>query len=143
MMRTNRDIASWIWSEVEQGRLRQGWGSHPDRGLEILRDRRERGEPFDVDDDLAWDNRRMLTDEPDGIQIGDLILTPHLPGEWRWSVVRVVGPYRYEIHEERRDYGHLLPVSVVQAGIDPHADPFVQDTEGRRSLPSTPHADVR
>ena len=34
MMRTNRDIADWVWSEVEQGRLRQGWGSHPDRDLD-------------------------------------------------------------------------------------------------------------
>jgi hypothetical protein len=128
MMRTNRDLAAWIWSEVEAGRLRQGWGSHPDRDLAVLRDRRERGDPFDEDDELTWDNRRMLTDEPDGIQIGDLILTPHLPREWRWSVVRVVGPYRYEIDPERRDYGHVLPITVVAADIDPTSDPFIRDS---------------
>jgi len=42
--------------------------------------------------------------------------------------VRVVGPYRYEIHEERRDYGHLLPVKVVMADIDLHSHPFAQES---------------
>lgn len=42
MMRTNRDLAAWLWSEVEAGRLRQGWGSYPQRDLNILRARRER-----------------------------------------------------------------------------------------------------
>lgn len=117
MMRTNRYIAEWVWSEVQAGRLRQGWGSQPKQELNLLRHRREQGEPMDPDDDLAWPNRRMLSDEPDGIQIGDLVLTPHLPREWRWSVLRVVGPYRFEISPERGDYGHILPVEVIRADL--------------------------
>lgn len=29
MMRTDRNNAEWLWSEVECGRLRQGWGAEP------------------------------------------------------------------------------------------------------------------
>jgi len=126
MMRTHRDIASWLWTEVLAGRLRQGWGSHPDRNLELLRAKRDRGEPFDDGDELAWDNRRMLPDEPDGMQVGDLVLTPHLPREWRWSVLRITGRYRYSVHEELHDYGHILPVSIVESDISPD-DVFVTD----------------
>lgn len=117
MMRTNRSIADWLWGEVEGGRLRQGWGYQPKQELNLLRDRRERGEPMDRDDDWAWPNRRMLPDEPDGMQIGDLVLTPHLPKEWRWSVLRISGPYRYEIPPDRQDYGHILPAEILVAEL--------------------------
>jgi hypothetical protein len=134
MMRTNRDIAAWIWSEVETGRLRQGWGYEPKQELTLLRDRRERGEPFDTDDENAWPNRRMLADEPDGMQAGDLVLLPHLPREWRWSVARITGPYRYEIHVERNDYGHILPVEVVEADLGD--DDLTQELRGMRTYPA-------
>jgi len=117
MMRTDRRYAGWLWSEVESGRLRQGWGYQLKQELPLLRHRRERGEPMDRDDDWAWPNRRMLSDEPDGMQIGDLVLLPHLPREWRWSVVRISGPYRYQIDPERSDYGHILPVEIVIADL--------------------------
>ena len=134
MMRTNRHIADWLWSEVEAGRLRQGWGYQPKQELTLLRDRRERGEPMDRDDDWAWPNRRMLPDEPDGMQIRDLVLVPHLPREWRWSVLRVTGPYRYEIDDVRRDYGHILPVEILAADL---GDGDVsQEVRSMRSYPA-------
>lgn len=117
MMRTDRTNAGWLWGELEAGRLRQGWGYQPKQELTLLRHRRERGEPMDIDDDNAWPNRRMLTDELDGMQIGDLVLLPHLPREWRWSVARIVGAYRYEIDPRRGDYGHILPVEIVAADL--------------------------
>lgn len=117
MMRTNRSIAAWLWSEVEAGRLRQGWGYQPKQELTLLRHRRERGEPMDRDDDWAWPNRRMLADEPDGMQHGDLVLLPHLAREWRWAVVRIIGVYRFEIADDYHDYGHILPVEVLMADL--------------------------
>ncbi|MGI8999108.1 MAG: hypothetical protein ACR2GO_05310 [Candidatus Limnocylindria bacterium] len=113
MMRTDRNNAEWLWSEVQAGGLRQGWGYAPAQELTLLRNRRERGEPMTRDDDWAWPNRRMLSDEPDGMQIGDLVLLPHLPREWRWSVVRLTGPYRFEISSQHNDYGHILPAEVM------------------------------
>ena len=116
MMRTDRTSAGWLWSEVLAGRLRQGWGYHPGQDLVLLRDRRERGEPMSRDDDWAWRNRRMLADEPDGMQIGDLVFAPHLPQPWHWSILRVIGPYRYQIDSDRGDFGHILPVEVLMPG---------------------------
>jgi hypothetical protein len=116
MMRTDRTNAGWLWSEVLAGRLRQGWGYSLDQDLLLLRARRERGEPMSRDDDWAWPNRRMLADEPDGMQIGDLVFAPHLPQPWHWSILRVTGPYRYHIDADHGDFGHILPVEVLTPG---------------------------
>jgi hypothetical protein len=134
MMRTDRSRAGWLWSEVRAGRLRQGWGYQPKQDLVLLRDRRERGEPMDRDDDWAWPNRRMLADEPDGMQIGDLVLLPHLPSEWRWSVVRITGSYRYSIDPEVGDLGHILPVEVVAADLGD--DQLTDEVRSMRTYPA-------
>ena len=89
---------------------------------------------MDIDGDNAWPNRRMLADEPDGMQVGDLVLLPHLPREWRWSVARIVGPYRYEIDPERGDYGHILPAQVVAA--DMGDDDLTPDPRWMRAYPA-------
>ncbi len=117
MMRTNRDLAAWLWSEVKADRLRQGWGYQPKQELTLLRHRREQGEGLDIDDENAWPNRRMVSDEPGGMQIGDLILTPHLPREWHWSIVCITGPYRYKIDAAHGNYGHILPVEILAADL--------------------------
>jgi len=117
MMRTDRTNARWLWAELQAGRLRQGWGYQPSQELTLLRDRRQRGEPMSRDDDWAWPNRRMLADEPDGMQAGDLVLLPHLPREWRWSVARISGPYRFEVDPVKKDFGHILPAEIVAAGL--------------------------
>jgi hypothetical protein len=134
MMRTDRSRAGWLWSEVLAGRLRQGWGYQPKQDLVLLRDRRERGEPMDRDDDWAWPNRRMLSDEPDGMQIGDLVLLPHLPRDWRWSVVRITGAYRYAIDPEVGDLGHTLPVEVVAADLGD--DQMTDEVRSMRTYPA-------
>ena len=121
MMRTDRTNTGWLWGEVMSGRLRQGWGYQAKQELTLLRHRREHGEPMDRDDDWAWPNRRMLSDEPDGMQIGDLVFTPHLPRPWHWSILRITGAYRYEIALQHRDFGHILPVEVLVSDL-PDAD---------------------
>jgi hypothetical protein len=110
-------MTAWLWAEVQAGRLRQGWGYQAKQELNLLRHRRERGDAFDRDDDWAWPNRRMLSDEPDGMQLGDLVLLPHLPVEWHSAIVRIAGPYRYEIDRVHGDYGHILPVEVLRADL--------------------------
>jgi hypothetical protein len=44
------------------------------------------------------------------MQVGDLVFLPHLPREWRWSIVGITGPYRFEIATKYNDYGHIRPV---------------------------------
>ena len=47
------------------------------------------------------------------MQAGDLVLLPHLPGEWRWSVVRIEGPYAFQVDPVKKDFGHILPAEIV------------------------------
>ncbi|MDQ3688430.1 MAG: hypothetical protein M3406_00045, partial [Chloroflexota bacterium] len=105
---------------VERGQGRTpspGLGYQPKQELTLLRHRREQGEGLDIDDENAWPNLRMVSDEPGGMQIGDLILTPHLPREWHWSIVCITGPYRYKIDAAHGNYGHILPVEILAADL--------------------------
>ena len=127
-MRTSADHASYIWSEAQLGRLRQGWGWEAEQDLRdvmalVAADR-------DISDiqRMALGARRMLDTEPDGIGEGDLIVAPNLPAHGRFSVLRVAGSYRFELPTppDHQDFGHVIPVELVLADVD-HHDPCVSD----------------
>lgn len=65
----------------------------------------------------------MPSSELNSIQIGDLIVVPHMPEEGRWSLVKVVGPYEYGSSEGWHDYRHILPVELLTG----HAGLVVND----------------
>lgn len=122
VMRTDRGNRSALWAELAQGRLRQGWGWADDQDLRKLQAVARSGEVWTDSQRAATRNRRMLSSEPNSIQIGDVIVVPHLPAEDRWSLVRVVGPYEYGSADGWADYRHVLPVALLSgpAGIDPN-----------------------
>jgi hypothetical protein len=64
----------------------------------------------------------MLSSEPNSIQLGDIVIVPHMPVEGRWSVARVVGPYEFGSPDGWTDYRHILPVALLSshAGVDPN-----------------------
>ncbi len=72
-------------------------------------------------------NRRLLPTEPGSMQVGDIVVLPHLPRHGVWSIVRVIGGYRYEVSNEpnawdgKPDNGHIRDVEVLtdERGIDP------------------------
>ncbi len=110
----HRDARDFLWNEVKAGRLRQGWGYRDDQHLEAIAARKKKGKSISEEQQDTWrGNRRMLGSEPDSIQVGDVILVPHLPKDRHWSLVRVVGPYRFEIPAKPKDYGHILPVELL------------------------------
>jgi hypothetical protein len=114
VMRTDRDQKEFLWHELKNGRLRQGWGYDATQDLGVILDAVQAGKPLTPDQTKCRrGNRRMLSSEPDGIQPDDIIVVPHLPEVGMWSIVRVVGPYRYEISESQGDYGHILPVELL------------------------------
>jgi hypothetical protein len=119
VMRTDRGNRPVLWAELTAGRLRQGWGWADDQDLRELRRVALSGGTWTETQRAARRNRRMLSSEENGIQIGDLIVIPHMPAENRISVVRVVGPYEYGSGEGWSDYRHILPVELVtgEAGI--------------------------
>ena len=115
--RTERTRACLLTEELKAGRLRQGWGSEPEQDLRIISAAREQGLPLSKKQKECWQgNRRLLPTEPDGVQPRDYIITPNLPREGVWSIVKVTGGYSYEILHippEVRDFGHILKVELI------------------------------
>lgn len=112
-MRTDRNRRDDLWSEIRAGRLRQGWGWDAEQDLQLVAEVARGDGTLSEAQRAAWGNRRMLTSEPDGIHVGDIILVMHMPAERRFSVVRVTGPYQYDGGQVFGDYGHILPVELL------------------------------
>lgn len=129
VVRTDKSIKPFILRELEQGRLRQGWGWKPNQDLRKLRTKVSVGKTLTEEDATVWRNRRLLDTEPDGVKPGDSIILPNLPEQGLWVVVRVKGPYSFSISTQTShlgpDYGHIVPVDPVRdrngqiAVIDP------------------------
>jgi predicted Mrr-cat superfamily restriction endonuclease len=130
-MRTDQSRRSFIWAELQAGRLRQGWGLEPEDDLEILQRLRRSGATFSAWQREIWrGNRRLLPTEPGAMQAGDLVVLPHLPRRGLWSIARVTGGYRYRVSpvpnawDGRHDYGHIRAVELLtdERAIDPERD---------------------
>lgn len=101
--RINKNKIDFFRSELEQGRLRQGWG---------------------------WDEKQCLTDLKmdsgakrnlpifNKVKKGDILLIPRLP---TWNEVAVVEAiedfdkgYKYEIDPSLNDFGHIFPAKLIK-----------------------------
>lgn len=112
-LRIDRSQRSFFVNEMENGHLRQGWSYRPNQNLRVIQAARKANESLDTDQQGTWRRvRRMLSDESDGIQVGDVIVVPHLHKYGTWSLIRVTGPYAFEI-PECGDYGHILPAKYA------------------------------
>jgi hypothetical protein len=80
-MRTSPWERPYIWAEARAGRLRQGWGSAAEQNLEVIAAVVRRHGELSEEQQMAWPSRRMLSTEPDGMRLGDLIQSPNIP-EW-------------------------------------------------------------
>lgn len=127
-LRTDQSRRSFIWSELQAGRLRQGWGYRPDMDLEHLAEIRRRGGTLTGHQQDAWrGNRRLLPSQPDSMHVGDIVVFLHVPRYGVWSIARVTGGYRYEISAQGNavdgtpDYGHIRDVELLtdERGIEP------------------------
>lgn len=113
VVRTDRKARELILRELEQGRLRQGWGWLPEQDLTKLADKAYRASSMTSAEASAWRNRRLLPSQPNGVQPGDIIVLPNLPEQGKWVLARVTGGYRYEI-SEHGDYGHIVAVEPIR-----------------------------
>ena len=119
VIRTDKGTTDWIWGELQEGRLRQGWGYRDDQDLHLIAAAVAARQPLNKDQQDTWrGNRRLLETEPDGVRPGDLVLLPHLPRRGTWSLARVAGQYRWEGPSHPNawampDFGHVLPVELV------------------------------
>lgn len=116
VVRTDKRRREFILHELEQGRLRQGWGWRAEHDLRTLREKVRPGVVLGEEEAAVWRNRRLLDTEPDGLQRGDIVILPNITEQGRWVLARVDGPYRFELPAiPRPDFGHIVPVSPVRA----------------------------
>jgi hypothetical protein len=137
-MRTDPNARDRLWSEIQAGCLRQGWGWAPEMDLELIADLVAEGKPLTDWQQQAWSNRRMLTSRDDAIHVNDIVLVPHMPEQRRFSLVEVTEPYRFDGGAAFGDYGHILPVRLLTSvsGIgysDDRLLPKLQTSLGNRS----------
>jgi len=101
--RINKNKIDFFRSELEQGRLRQGWGWDPKQCLNNLEM-----------DSGAKRNLPIFNK----VKKGDILLIPRLP---TWNEVAVVEAtedfdkgYKYEIDQNLGDYGHIFPARQIK-----------------------------
>lgn len=112
-MRTDRKHKKFIYSELKNGRIRQGWGYDPSQDLRALRTKVQGGTELSPRERSAWrGNRRLLADEQGGINAGDIIILPNLPDEGRWILVEITdNAYEFSI-SETGDHGHIRHAQI-------------------------------
>lgn len=115
-VRTDQNRRGDLWAELQAGRLRQGWGWDPEMDLEVIAERVAAREPLTEWQRQAWENRRLLTSQHDGVQVGDLVVVLHMPEHRRFSLARVTAPYQFDGGQAFGDYGHILPVRLLSGG---------------------------
>ena len=138
VMRTSPGRRPFIWAEAQRGRLRQGWGWDDAQNLEVIAEAVRLGRELDEEQRLAWRSRRMRAVEPDGVQLGDLIVAPNLP-EWGFlSVFRVTGRYSWDPVDMGIEdkFGHLLPVGLLAERVDRRAPAVSEALRAMTRLPS-------
>ncbi|WP_437334449.1 restriction endonuclease [Sorangium sp. So ce394] len=117
VIRTDRTRRDFILRELEQGRLRQGWGWKREHDLRLLA-RQVRSRKLSDEEARVWRNRRLLDTEPDGLKKGDVIVIPNLPEQGRWVLARVTGGYDFSPVRVQEgagpDYGHIVAVSPIR-----------------------------
>jgi len=92
--------------------------------LRVIQARLDRGIALTDAEAQAWRARRMLTDRDDAIHVDALGVA--VPEQWRLAIVRVTGPYSFDVDPGMADSGHLLPAELLEGPIDRH-DPRVSD----------------
>lgn len=130
-MRTDRNEIEFIFKELKQGKLRQGWGWRKDLNLNVIRATLAKGKKLNEDQKDVWRRqRRMHPEEDDGIKKEDYIILPNLPEIGRWSIAKVSGGYFYEMHtftrkqRKQENYGHILEVEFLNPNspINPNSE---------------------
>ena len=111
---TDEENAGWLYTELTEGRLRQGWGA-PGFALETADGRRVEKTQWEAAYKAHWEEdpslRRfaILTRMLD-MEAGDVVVVPKMP-EWnQFTIARVSGPYWFKADQEREDFGHIVPV---------------------------------
>ena len=103
----DRATQSYFRSELEQGRLRQGWGYGEKLDLRKIKAKVDKSKPLDEDEQGTWDHcQSMLV----YIKPDDLVVVKNVPSSDKFTITKVGGSYDFRMDEDAGDFGHLLPV---------------------------------
>lgn len=84
------DSQNYFVKELDNNRLRQGWGYEPGLDLRILQGKVSTGTAFTPEEETAWSRCvPMLRD----INRDDLIAVKNIPTSEYFTIIRVVGDY--------------------------------------------------
>ena len=113
----------WIWNiakdhqpffadELKAGRLRQGWGYDDHLDLRLINKKNEQKQRLDDMESEAWNRLNVMIGEW-GIKLGDVILVKNIPtGGW-YTLVEVIGGYKYDRNTQNGDFGHFIAVKPL------------------------------
>ena len=91
----------FFFKELEQGRLRQGWGYAENQKLP------------DTKDSDARKNFSMYNN----VKKGDILLIPRLPDWGSVAIAEAIEDwnegYKFEIDDEKKDFGHIFPANYI------------------------------
>ena len=122
--RIDKDEIEFFRTELEQGRLRQGWGY--DQGQDLRNMTVDAG---------AGRNRRMF----DEVKKGHILLVPRLPYPSQVAVVEATEDwntgYRFSIPEDTHDYGHIFPARLRMA-FSRHNEHVIGDLRSTLKTPA-------
>ena len=116
-MRTSRDTPEhreFLRQELSEGRLRQGWGGYPEQDLRYIEEAWREGGSLTKEQADASRHWRM-NDGPadDYMNVGHVVLVPNMPHDGLFTLVRIRGPYEFEINKKHGDFGHLRAVEIL------------------------------
>ncbi len=116
-MRTCRDDEKkrqFLLDELNNGRLRQGWGWDKSQNLRDIERLWENEEWLSGEQQDAGRHWRMGNGEgEDYMQVGDLVAALNVPSDGLFTICRITGNYEYKIHDKLGDFGHVRPVEVL------------------------------
>ncbi|MDI1436469.1 restriction endonuclease [Polyangium sorediatum] len=141
VLRTDRTQRAFLTRELEQGRLRQGFGWRREHDLRLLRDQVRAGKKLTEEEASVWRNRRLLDTEPDGLKPGNVLILPNLLDQGRWALARVKGAYEYAPivapGREGPDYGHIIAVDPIRTPAGKVASVEAENTHVDAELRAT------
>src|SRR5437879_4930443 len=108
----------WFWNidwtnqpyfreELEQGRLRQGWGYKTKLDLRKIGAKIDKAEELDEDEQNAWSHCQNMLGT---IKPQDLVVVKNVPSSDKFTITKIAGAYDYRIDSKLGDFGHFLPV---------------------------------
>lgn len=119
--RIDTNAIDFFWTELEQGRLRQGWGYDNSQNLKS----------FTANEDLGAKRNFAIFER---VKKDDILIIPRLP---KWDYVTIAKAtedfdkgYQFSIPEKQGDYGHIFPAQIIKyfSRTNEHVDADIRTT---------------